>query len=97
MNIKFSAADTKQVRDCAERTAAFLRNNIAKLRMDVDLLGPAPSPLERIKDKVRWQLLLKGSKPNALHNLCYLLQEEYVKLSAGKVRLSIDVDPESMM
>ena len=31
------------------------------------MLGPAPSPLDKIKDNYRWQVLLKGVDTDELH------------------------------
>ena len=98
VNIKFSATDDELVRGCAEKTADFLQWVIKQKKLqDIELLGPVPAPLVKIKDRVRWQLLLKGSQPSTLHNLCYMLEEQWKTLCSGKVRVSIDVDPESMM
>ena len=98
VNIKCSAPDENSVRICIEKISGFLRQAIAESKMtDIELLGPAPAPLVRIKNRSRWQLLMKGNNPGALHNLCYMLQENYRKLCSGNVRISIDVDPENMM
>lgn len=98
VNIRFSAADERNVRECADKVGGFLRRAIARQgAADVEVLGPAPAPLVRIKDRTRWQLLLKGGNPKLLHTLCYLLLEKYKEMCSGRVDLSIDVDPESMM
>lgn len=98
VNIKLSSTDEKQVEVCAGKIAGFLRRVIGEGKMkDVELLGPAPAPLVKIKDRTRWQLLLKGPAPVTLHNLCYMLSERFKEICSGKVRISIDVDPESMM
>jgi primosomal protein N' (replication factor Y) len=98
VNIRFSSPDEHRVRECAEKVGGFLRRTIARQGMtEVEILGPAPAPLVRIKDRTRWQLLLKGRHPKSLHNLCYLLAEQNKEMCPGKVTLSIDVDPESMM
>ncbi|MCL7489023.1 MAG: primosomal protein N' [Desulfobulbaceae bacterium] len=98
VNIRFNAVNETMVRECAEKVGAFLRGIIAQLGLtDVEILGPAPAPLVRIKNRTRWQLLLKGSRPQSLHTLCHRLLEQYKGICAGSVNLGIDVDPESMM
>jgi primosomal protein N' (replication factor Y) len=64
---------------------------------NAEILGPAPSPIDRIRDRYRWQVLLKGEKGSALHQICAEILEQYQKLTKGDIRISIDVDPESMM
>ncbi|GAB4346579.1 MAG: primosomal protein N' [Desulfobulbaceae bacterium] len=96
VNIRFSAPDEGKVRKQAERVAAFLRRAAEGHSVNtVEILGPAPSPLARIRDRSRWQLLLKGES-RLLHHLCTLLLQEE-KNERGGVRMAIDVDPESMM
>lgn len=98
VNIRLSSTDEYRVRECAENVSGFLRKAVAKMGgTGTEILGPAPAPLVRIKNRTRWQLLLKGSQPKTLHALCYMLQEKFRDLCSGKVKLSIDVDPESMM
>jgi primosomal protein N' (replication factor Y) len=98
VNIRFNAVNETMVRECAEKVGVFLRRIITQLGLtDVEILGPAPAPLVRIKNKTRWQLLLKGSRPQSLHTLCYRLLEQYKGMCSGSVNLGIDVDPESMM
>lgn len=98
VNIRLSSTHENKVRNCAQKVGDFLRWAVDRQAMtDVEILGPAPAPLVRIKDRTRWQLLLKGNRPKSLHTLCYMLQDQYKGICPGDVRLAIDVDPESMM
>jgi len=61
-------------------------------------LGPAPAPLTRLRDRYRWQLLIKGKQIEVLHAFLHRLEGELATLSkVGKAKISIDVDPEYMM
>ena len=40
-----------------------------KLKDKVEVIGPAESPIARIKARHRWQLLLKGKDARAVHDL----------------------------
>jgi primosomal protein N' len=52
----------------------------------------------RLRDKYRWQILLKSEKLELLHGVMHSFEGEISKLSkVGKVKISIDVDPEYMM
>ena len=58
---------------------------------DVQVLGPAPAPIHRIRRQVLWQVLLKSPKGSTLERpLAAALRE--VRPSKG-CRLAIDVDP----
>ena len=98
VNIQLSGTDEDGVEKNAYRAARFLRQCAAALgRGEVDILGPAPAPLVRIKNKTRWQLLLKSSNLPLLHSVCARLQEKYPKIGSARVKMTIDVDPENMM
>jgi primosomal protein N' (replication factor Y) len=64
-------------------------------RGEVEMLGPSPAPLYRIKGRYRWQLLLKGEGVSALHRLSRSLMDEGKTLKG--VRVEVDVDPLSML
>ncbi len=94
VNLKISGKDEGQVQATAAQVAKLCRMNDGK---KVEVLGPAPSPIDRIRDRYRWQVLLKGQEASTLHKICSNLIEHSSTLSRGDIRISIDVDPESMM
>ncbi|MBU4262384.1 MAG: primosomal protein N' [Proteobacteria bacterium] len=96
INLRFTGDSEELVRNAATLTAQQARQLADTLR--VTLLGPAASPLARIKDKYRWQLLVKGAESNSLHALCDSLAGQPVPaVRATKVTMVVDVDPESML
>jgi primosomal protein N' (replication factor Y) len=85
-----------------ERTAHALADRLralkkreAKFRAEIDLLGPAPAPIERRRDRYRWQLLLRAKQSSPL--LEFSRRAEQLMPAARAVRLHIDVDPYSML
>jgi len=97
VNIRLSAGDEKQVEQCAESVGAFLRKTAGGMDREIEVLGPAPAPLARLRDQTRWQVMIKGSRVANLHTLCFRLQEKFRELCPGKIKMTIDVDPENMM
>ena len=85
--------------DVAEQIGAGLKAQA--LRRDftsqVRILGPAPAPLEKLRGKFRYQILIKA-KPAC--DAVSLLGAAYEELGARRVALkhsSVDVDPLSLM
>lgn len=95
INIRFSGLKEERVEQAAGLVAGFLRRHPQANR--VEILGPSPSPLVKLKDRTRWQLLLKSRSPAVLHDLCEALLGEQKKLCPRSVTMSFDVDPENMM
>ncbi|WP_136795840.1 replication restart helicase PriA [Desulfosediminicola ganghwensis] len=62
-----------------------------------EVLGPAPSPIDRVKKKYRWQVMIKTESLNILHGICNYIHQHQNELAARDCRLLLDVDPENMM
>lgn len=77
--------------------AELLRRRAVSLApRGVEVLGPAPAPLSRLKGRVRFQLLAKGTSRPALRSfLRELLQAR--ALIQPPIVLSVDIDPVSML
>jgi primosomal protein N' (replication factor Y) len=63
----------------------------------VRVLGPAPAPLERVKQVHRYQLLIKASSRPPLHRLLEQLRVHLDEQKLGSTRVFIDVDPVSLL
>jgi len=63
----------------------------------IRILGPAPAPLERIKRSHRQQLLIKSSSRSTLHRILAQLQSHLEHQKITPPRVTIDVDPVSLM
>ena len=100
VNIRLSGKKEEAVRTTAQAVASFLRSQMTAQkiqRSDAEILGPAPAPLSMIKQRFRWQLLLKSKHLQLLHQLCDLLIDEKKRFCRQGVRVAIDVDPENML
>jgi primosomal protein N' (replication factor Y) len=97
VNIRLSSKDEKQVEKCAKAVGKFLRNQVGPKSRNVEILGPAPAPLVKIKDQTRWQVLIKSNHIPMMHKLCRILRDKFRETCSTKVKLTIDVDPENMM
>ncbi|HEX9444965.1 MAG TPA: primosomal protein N' [Candidatus Binatia bacterium] len=62
---------------------------------DIEVLGPAPAPILRLRGRYRWQILLKGKKGPALLALAAAAEAGAPRTS--RARLHIDVDPYNML
>lgn len=95
--LRLQAKEEATVQQAAGNTAHFCRQAVKKNNLHIETLGPAPSPLDKIKDNYRYQILLKSSSTGHLHRLCNLLKAEQQKTVTRHCSLVIDVDPENMM
>lgn len=86
-----------QVTACAAHRLAQVAGEVVR-RSDqaLRLLGPAPAPISKLKGRVRWQMLFKGPTPKSLVTIAEAIERERGHLK-GEVRVSLDVDPLSML
>jgi primosomal protein N' (replication factor Y) len=83
-----------RVQAAAERLAGRARELQRRGGDPVDVLGPAPAPIARLRGKHRFQLLLRAPEHGPIHRLCRALGE--VPLPSG-VELAADVDPVALL
>jgi len=89
--------DRKAVERCAEQAATLLRRIAASSPAgEVEVLGPAPAPLERLRGRHRHQLLVKASGAPAMAALLRSASLER-PAAAHAPRLLVDVDPVDML
>jgi primosomal protein N' (replication factor Y) len=63
-------------------------------RLGITVLGPAPCPLARIKERWRWHVLLKG-EGTALGRVVRYAARRLTQ--AGPVRVVLDRDPVTLL
>ena len=91
MNLVFSGNNQQQVKSVAAQVAAELLTAAGS----VEVLGPSPCPLARLRGKSRFQILLKAAQRSALRELVKKVEQFENKALKG-VGLYIDVDPIDM-
>jgi primosomal protein N' (replication factor Y) len=96
INLKIEGKDESNVQETAGRLADLARK--IQKKSSPEVLGPAPAPLTRLRDRYRWQILLKGERLETLHEFVYRLEGGVSGLSKGdRLKISVDVDHEYMM
>jgi primosomal protein N' (replication factor Y) (superfamily II helicase) len=90
--IKLDEVETK-----SKMLGAALRKRLGKNPHadGIEILGPAPAPIQKLRNRYRWQLLLKGKQSAPLLELAKQAREFFPRSRA--VRLHIDVDPYNML
>jgi primosomal protein N' (replication factor Y) len=90
-SVLFTGTDEADVERVANAAAeAFARDPIA----DVEMLGPAPQPLARLRGRHRWHLMLKSSNaPRLREAVLRVLEATEAKGLPRTVSVAPDVDP----
>ena len=94
VNLLVSGLSEPAVGQRAAELADWCTALVGKYELPVTLLGPAPCPLARIKDRWRWHVLLKGPS-EALGRIVRYAATRLPR--TGDVRVVIDRDPVSLL
>lgn len=81
----------------ANDLVGYLRLGMTKIKKgnnELDILGPAPAILPRLKNNFRWQVAVKGKKLDDLRTfLRQGMRDFYQSASSNGINVSIEVDP----
>ena len=81
----------------AEELAAWTRDQITSRRLKgIQLLGPAPCPIERLRTKWRWHFLLRAESAPTLGTVLRYLNRTHEQRGSS-LTIEIDRDPESLL
>jgi primosomal protein N' (replication factor Y) len=90
-HLLFDGRREQMVRLRAEDVADNLR--AAARKAGVDLLGPAPMFLTKLRNSFRWHLTLKGARSEDLHRLALRALDRVGPRGTRGVRIHVDIDP----
>ncbi len=98
-NIVFSGLREEPTAKLAIRGGDWLRKLItARAGEDIRVVGPAPCPIERIKNRWRWHLLLKTEHPGEMTRVGGYFMEKFDIPSGGaQLRVTLDRDPVALL
>jgi primosomal protein N' (replication factor Y) len=65
---------------------------------ELEIMGPAPAPIAKIKNYYRWQILLKSPDPSEIRKLINMAFEKLPsQISKGEIAVTIDMDPMAIL
>jgi primosomal protein N' (replication factor Y) len=94
VNVLISGAEEQRVGQSAAQIADWYAGLVDRHTLPITVLGPAPCPLSRIKDRWRWHVLLKGPSPSLGRVVRYAAKRLGRR---GGIRIVVDRDPVSLL
>lgn len=101
INVVFSSPDQRLALRAAEEAASWVRAGLAQRARagatgQVELVGPAPAPIEKLHGRWRWHFFLRSESPRNLGTVARALIERQ-RLPAGDIRVALDRDPVALL
>jgi primosomal protein N' (replication factor Y) len=99
-NVILSSPSQRLAAAASERAVAWLSARLAERPgvegAEPEIVGPAPSPIEKLHGRWRWHFLLRSRSSRALGEAARALAEGF-KLPPGDVRMALDRDPVALL
>jgi primosomal protein N' (replication factor Y) len=96
VNILVSSPRVEDAAKEAERSASWLRAASLSLDKGVEVVGPAPAPIEKLHGRWRWHFLLRSSSPAALGGILRSYLDGH-RPRGRDVRVVVDRDPVALL
>ncbi|HBT20058.1 MAG TPA: primosomal protein N' [Peptococcaceae bacterium] len=90
VRILFSSSDEKSVIQASIQTADEFKYE------NIPFMGPAPAPLEKVKNNFRWHIIVRITKPDLKEKILKVLGNNHRRIKEQGVNLYADVDPLNM-
>lgn len=93
VNFRFSSTDEADLKSFIRKCEKLTRKAVSNLTPNsVELLGPSECPIYKIKNRFRFQMLMKSGNIRLLHGLSKGLYGEFAKQKSN-IRIQLDIDP----
>jgi primosomal protein N' (replication factor Y) len=97
-NVVLSGTDEAATARLATRVAAWLHKLLAaRPAPGVTVIGPAPCPVERVKNRWRWHVLIKAERQQDLGRVGRYLVERFEVPKQFGMRMTLDRDPVALL
>jgi primosomal protein N' (replication factor Y) (superfamily II helicase) len=96
VSVRVDAMDDARARATVDELARLARATPEVARGHVQVLGPAPAPIERLRGRWRHRIMLRSASRPSLRAVALALDERIAR-GVAPVRATLDVDPVSML
>ena len=95
--IGFTSTDEKEVKNASETIHEYLKKRVIQENIGIILYKALPSPINKIKNKYRWRILIKCKFSDDIIKLIDETIDKYYNLKKKNTRITIALNPSNMM
>ena len=89
--VSFSCTAEQPVEHAANEAARMLRELRRVMNARIEILGPAPAPLAKVRGRFRWQILLKSANRTDMKKVLVAFRSQWNP--SRIIRTNVDIDP----
>ncbi len=93
--IKFEGKDENKIKTISLETYNKLYNLLKN--SNILLFKPMPAPIDKIQNRYRWRIVMKGNMSNNFNEICNNILKEIYQKSEKGIRVGIDVNPNNIL
>ena len=93
--IGFNSLSEKEIMDASTKVYNYLKANLNGQEFNV--LKPMPSPIDKIQNRYRWRIIIKGNMTEAANNVLNTCLRKFYNSNYKNTRVSVDVNPNNMI
>ena len=95
--IGITSEKEQEIIDVSSKLYTYIKNRIKKENIGIILYPPVPSPIDKIKNKYRWRIIIKCKFGEDIIDLMNNTLDEYYKMKKIDTRVVVDLNPNNMM
>ena len=92
--IGFNSSDEKEIQKVSNLAYEYLIKNIKD--KEFKIFKPMPSPIDKIQNKFRWRIIIKGNMNEEANQILNNLLKNIYDKNYKNTKISIDVNPNNM-
>ena len=93
--IGFNSLSEKELIDVSTKIYNYLKTNLNGQEFNV--LKPMPSPIDKIQNRYRWRIIIKGNMTEAANNVLNTCLRKFYNSNYKSTRVTVDVNPNNMI
>ena len=66
-------------------------------KFNFNIFKPTPAPIDKIQKNYRWRIILKGDVTEEVNKILNGCLKQFYQFDKNKVKISIDINPNSML
>lgn len=95
--IDMSAKNLYELKKVAKELHTYLKQRVVNEKFGLLLYSPVPSPIDKIKDRYRWRMIIKCKYDKRVNNLLIDALEEFLQMNTKTTRVNIELNPNNML
>ena len=94
--IGFSSTNQEEIKKVSMQIYKYLKNNLNLENNQFMIFKPMPAPIDKIQNKYRWRIIIKGNMTNYANEVLNKGLKEIYNSNLKNTRITIDVNPNNM-